>query len=90
MREDPDMKRLAIIAAGGLLGGGCVFAEPRVFTNAEDETLKAPCFSAIDDKVVTKLKPMDVTLTGLTRSSTGSAHRARPVRKRKWGRSAAR
>ena len=62
MREDPGMKRLAIIAAGGLLGGGCVFAQPRVFTNAEGETLKAPCFSAIDDNFVSKLKPMDVTL----------------------------
>jgi hypothetical protein len=62
MREDPGMKRLAIIAAGGLLGGGCVFGEPRVFTNAEDETLSAEYFSAIDNKVVSKLKPMDVTL----------------------------
>jgi hypothetical protein len=62
VREDSAMKRLAIIAAGGLLAGGSVFAEPRVFTNAEGKTLKAPCFSAIDDKVVCKLKPMDVTL----------------------------
>jgi len=55
MRDDPAMKRLAIIAAVGLLGGGSVFAEPRVFTNAEGKTLKAEPFSVIDDKVVLKL-----------------------------------
>lgn len=49
------MKRLAIIVAVCLLGGGAVFAEPRVFTNAEGKTMKAEIVSLIDDKVVFKL-----------------------------------
>ncbi len=49
------MKRLAVIAAVGLLGGGSVFAEPRVFTNADGKTLKAELLSVMDDKVVFKL-----------------------------------
>jgi hypothetical protein len=61
MRKGLGMERLAIIAACGLLGGGSVFAEPRGFTNAEAKTQSAEYFSAIDDKFVFKLKPMDVT-----------------------------